>query len=102
MLATSISAEVSLKFQVGLVYKGNEMQIPLCVSHPICTLFVDSLNNLSAYELYADLKSGGRPVSNVGSHDTVGQELPTMADRFKKAFSNKNVKVHFVGAWCVI
>ena len=60
------------------------------------------LNTFGAYELYADPNSGGRPVSNVGSHDTDSQELPTMADRFKKAFSNENVKVHFVGAWCVI
>jgi uncharacterized protein (DUF2235 family) len=25
-----------------------------------------------------------------------------MADHFKRTFSNENVKVHFVGAWCVI
>jgi hypothetical protein len=25
-----------------------------------------------------------------------------MAERFKHAFSNKNVKVHFVGAWYVL
>jgi len=25
-----------------------------------------------------------------------------MAERFKRAFSHKNVKVHFVGAWYVI
>ncbi|KIK05052.1 hypothetical protein K443DRAFT_4064 [Laccaria amethystina LaAM-08-1] len=68
--------------KVSLVYKGNEMEIPF------------------AYELYADPKSGGHAVRNVRSHDdTDSQEHPTMADRFKKAFPNENVKVHFVGAW---
>ena len=56
----------------------------------------------SAYKLYVDPKSGGRPVSSVGSQDTDGQEHPTMAGRFKKTFSIQNVKVHFVGAWSVI
>ena len=51
----------------------------------------------SAYELYADPKSGKRLASDVG--DTDGEEDTTMASRFKKAFSNENVKVHFVGAW---
>ena len=68
----------------------------------ISTLLVNSLNSFSAYELYADPKSGGHPVRNVGSEDTDGQKRPTMADHFKKTFSNENVKVHFVGAWCVI
>ena len=63
----------------------------------IYTLLVYSLNTFSAYELYADPNSGGRPVSNVGTQDTA-----TKADRFKKAFSHKKVRVHFVGAWCVI
>ena len=61
-----------------------------------------SFNIYSAYELYADPKSGGHPVRNVGSQDANGQEHLTMADHFKKTFSNENVKVHFVGAWCVI
>lgn len=62
--------------KVGLIYKGNEMQIPF------------------AYELYADPKSDKCTVTGVGSH-----EETSMAERFKKAFSHKNVKVHFVGAW---
>ncbi|KIK04380.1 hypothetical protein K443DRAFT_4683 [Laccaria amethystina LaAM-08-1] len=66
--------------KVGLVYRGAEMQIPF------------------AYELYVNPKSGERPASDVG--DTDGQEdNMTMAARFKNAFSNENVKVHFVGAW---
>ena len=53
----------------------------------------------SAYELYTDPRSGERLASDVGDY---GEEDTTMASRFKKAFSNENVKVHFVGAWCVV
>ncbi|KIK12754.1 hypothetical protein PISMIDRAFT_689228 [Pisolithus microcarpus 441] len=63
--------------KVGLIYKGNEMQIPF------------------AYELYADLTSG-EMVKGVG--EEADSEM-SMAERFKKAFSYKGVKVHFVGAW---
>ncbi|KAI5991905.1 hypothetical protein EDD15DRAFT_2446701 [Pisolithus albus] len=63
--------------KVGLIYKGNEMQIPF------------------AYELYADLASG-EMVKGVG--EEADSEM-SMAERFKKAFSYKDVKVHFVGAW---
>lgn len=51
----------------------------------------------SAYELYADSKSDERTATEVGS-----QEPMSMAERFKKAFSHKDVRVHFVGAWYVI
>ncbi|KAJ2933545.1 hypothetical protein H1R20_g3565, partial [Candolleomyces eurysporus] len=92
--------------QVGLIHKGNEMQIPF------------------AYELYAD------PTSNEEWADPVGLAKPdvstgkptwgerfkealglakkkaspesgevSMAERFKQAFSRPDVRVHFVGAW---
>ncbi|EDR07594.1 uncharacterized protein LACBIDRAFT_388237 [Laccaria bicolor S238N-H82] len=64
--------------KVGLIYKGNNMQIPF------------------AYQLYADSESGARPVSDVGANP---EEKTTMADRFKKAFSHENLTVHFIGAW---
>ncbi|KIJ92060.1 hypothetical protein K443DRAFT_651969, partial [Laccaria amethystina LaAM-08-1] len=63
--------------KVGLIYKGNEMQIPF------------------AYELYADRTSD----ESAGSQDTNSQENLSKAGHFKKTFSNANVKVHFVGAW---
>ena len=65
----------------------------LYASHKVIYVF-------SAYELYADPKSGERRANDVGGTDD--QEHTTMAARFKNAFSNENVKVHFVGAWCVI
>ncbi len=52
----------------------------------------------SAYELYADLKSDGATVTQVGQVESPG-EMMSMAKRFKSAFSHKDVKVHFVGAW---
>ena len=55
----------------------------------------------SAYELYADLKSGERQASEVGPEETK-EKKTTMAERFKKAFSRENVTVHFVGVWCII
>ncbi|CAA7270820.1 unnamed protein product [Cyclocybe aegerita] len=62
--------------KVGLIYKGNEMQIPI------------------AYELYMDQKTGAAEVTHVGSEVKM-----TKAQRFKSAFSHPDVKVHFVGAW---
>ncbi|KJA17498.1 hypothetical protein HYPSUDRAFT_192134 [Hypholoma sublateritium FD-334 SS-4] len=62
--------------KVGLIHKGNEMQIPF------------------AYELYEDPESDKTTTTQVGS-----KERLSSADRFKKAFSRKDVKVHFVGAW---
>ncbi|KJA17515.1 hypothetical protein HYPSUDRAFT_124978, partial [Hypholoma sublateritium FD-334 SS-4] len=62
--------------KVGLIHKGNEMQIPF------------------AYELYEDPESDKAIATQVGS-----KEKLSSADRFKKAFSRKDVKVHFVGAW---
>ncbi|KAF4615644.1 hypothetical protein D9613_012540 [Agrocybe pediades] len=66
--------------KVGLLYKGNSMQIPF------------------AYELYADPLSGVEQVNAVGTSDRDAQKM-SKADRFKSAFCHKNVKVHFVGAW---
>ena len=41
-------------------------------------------------------------MTGVGSSKTQDEKKMTMAERFKKAFSYKDVKVHFVGAWYVI
>ena len=54
----------------------------------------------SAYELYADLKSDEPTVTQVGQVDSSGEM--SMAKRFKSAFSHKDVKVHFVGAWYTV
>ncbi|KJA23435.1 hypothetical protein HYPSUDRAFT_137760, partial [Hypholoma sublateritium FD-334 SS-4] len=68
--------------KVGLIYKGNELQIPF------------------AYELYADPKSDDITATEVGSKGLGGSKDKTSsAERFKKAFSREEVKVHFVGAW---
>ncbi|KDR68085.1 hypothetical protein GALMADRAFT_1354883 [Galerina marginata CBS 339.88] len=69
--------------KVGLIYKGNEMQIPF------------------AYELYADPKSDEPTATQVGVPlgESPQTERLSSADRFKKAFSYEDVKVHFVGAW---
>ncbi|RXW16281.1 hypothetical protein EST38_g9576 [Candolleomyces aberdarensis] len=66
--------------KVGLIHKGNEMQIPF------------------AYELYADPESDKEQAAPVGSMTTDGERV-SMAKRFKQAFSRPGVKVHFVGAW---
>jgi hypothetical protein len=50
----------------------------------------------SAYELYADPKSDDVTAAPVGSPT---DKKVSMAERFKEAFSHKNVVVHFVGAW---
>ncbi|EDR04472.1 uncharacterized protein LACBIDRAFT_304572 [Laccaria bicolor S238N-H82] len=68
--------------KVGLIHKGNEMQIPF------------------AYELYADPKSDDEelsPVTQAGSPPEKKLKS-SAAERFKRTFSNK-VRVHFVGAW---
>ncbi|KAJ3500631.1 hypothetical protein NLJ89_g9708 [Agrocybe chaxingu] len=65
--------------KVGLIYKGNEMQIPF------------------AYELYMDQKTSAAEVTQVGSEVKM-----TKAQRLKSAFSHSDVKVHFVGAWDTI
>jgi hypothetical protein len=49
----------------------------------------------SAYELYADFGSD-EPTVTQADRKEPGQ---TVAGRFKSAFSHKDVKVHFVGAW---
>ncbi|KAF8517077.1 hypothetical protein BU17DRAFT_92250 [Hysterangium stoloniferum] len=72
--------------KVGLIYKGNEEQIPF------------------AYELYADPKSDGttrpscrflRPWKRRSSL----LEPLNLAKRFKDTFSRKGVRVHFIGVW---
>ncbi|KAF4618796.1 hypothetical protein D9613_009718 [Agrocybe pediades] len=66
--------------KVGLLYKGNNTQIPF------------------AYELYADPLSGLDQVNAIGTSDRDAEKM-SKADRFKSAFCHKDVKVHFVGAW---
>ncbi|KAF9557568.1 WD40 repeat-like protein [Agrocybe pediades] len=66
--------------KVGLLHKGNTAQVPF------------------AYELYADPLSGHDQVNAVGTSDRDGQRT-SKAERFKRAFCHKDVKVHFVGAW---
>ncbi|EDR04404.1 uncharacterized protein LACBIDRAFT_304666 [Laccaria bicolor S238N-H82] len=68
--------------KVGLIHKGNEMQIPF------------------AYELYADPKSDDKESSSVteaGSSKS-GDLKTSAAERFKLTFSNE-VQVHFIGVW---
>ncbi|KAF4623030.1 hypothetical protein D9613_002376 [Agrocybe pediades] len=66
--------------KVGLLYKGNNPQIPF------------------AYELYADPLSGLDQANAVGTSGKNPQKM-SKAERFKSAFCHKDVKVHFVGAW---
>ena len=120
MFANSALTEVSRKFRSASSIGGMRCRYH-CASpdlYPSHTL----IYALSAYELYADRESGGQAVnvgsqiidsqkrltlvdrfkkifSNESSHDTPDSN---MAKRFKKAFSRENVKVHFVGAWCVV
>ena len=102
--------------QVDLIHKGNEEQIPLFV-HSIYLIILNSLKcslflHSSAYELYADFEADQKTVSLAERLKRVLQlakrEVPEnppgpkpipMAERFKQAFSRKDVKVHFVGAW---
>jgi hypothetical protein len=56
----------------------------------------------SAYELYSDLKSHSHKVTRVGSSPKQDENKMSMTERFKKAFSYKDVTVHFVGAWYVV
>jgi hypothetical protein len=70
----------------------------------------------SAYELYADPKTGRPEADQVESSlfkrlkqmlrlakkDTPAPGAISLAERFKRAFSRTDVKVHFVGAWYVI
>ncbi|PPQ69959.1 hypothetical protein CVT26_013295 [Gymnopilus dilepis] len=77
--AFQIRALSGMIHKVGLIYKGNELQIPF------------------AYELYADPMSDEKTVREVGDSGKV--VMTSMAERFKRAFSREDVKVHFVGAW---
>jgi len=54
----------------------------------------------SAYELYS--KSHSHTATGVGLSRTRDGNKISMAERFKNAFSYKDVTVHFVGAWYVI
>ncbi|KAJ2925578.1 hypothetical protein H1R20_g11517, partial [Candolleomyces eurysporus] len=115
--AFQVRALSAMIHKVGLIHKGNEMQIPFMPS---------------AYELYADSESDRELIAPVGSAkskaspeqvaaertsmmdrlkealrftrkeapvEQAGAQAISMAERFKRAFSRKNVKVHFVGAW---
>ncbi|KAF8532002.1 hypothetical protein JB92DRAFT_3104386 [Gautieria morchelliformis] len=76
-------------YQVGLVHKGNEEQIPF------------------AYELYADEKSEEyyppqpkKLLQRLHLRKRPVKPTPVnMAERFKTTFSREKVRVHFVGAW---
>ncbi|KAF4609409.1 hypothetical protein D9613_012988 [Agrocybe pediades] len=64
--------------KVGLLRPGNELQIPF------------------AYELYSDPATDElEPMGPQGS----SRERVTIAEHFKRTFSRKGVKVHFVGVW---
>ncbi|KAF9554696.1 WD40 repeat-like protein [Agrocybe pediades] len=64
--------------KVGLLHKGNELQIPF------------------AYELYSDPETDKLEPEDQ-QESFVGRV--TIAERFKRTFSRKGVKVHFVGVW---
>jgi hypothetical protein len=97
--------------QVGLVYKGNEEQIPLSASfQPQICLGRSLLLVSSAYELYADEKSEEYYLPQQKTwlqwlHLRRGPAKPTpdkavnMAEKFKTTFSREHVCVHFVGVW---
>ncbi|KAJ2911415.1 hypothetical protein MD484_g8998, partial [Candolleomyces efflorescens] len=109
--------------KVGLIYKGNEKQIPLLVllfSKPNAKLTYVDDSFCSAYELYADPKSDRKDYENVDTslfqrlkqalgfplEQAPTQEPPaqrlSMAERFKQTFSRSNVTVHFLGVWYAI
>ncbi|KAJ2913615.1 hypothetical protein MD484_g6798, partial [Candolleomyces efflorescens] len=77
--AFQVRALAGMIEKVGLIHKGNEVQIPF------------------AYELYADPKSDVPEAPAVGSSST--DKWVSMAQRFKEAFSRQGVTVHFVGVW---
>ncbi|KAF4615638.1 hypothetical protein D9613_012546 [Agrocybe pediades] len=64
--------------KVGLLHRGNELQIPF------------------AYELYSDPATD--ELEPIGPQESF-RERVTIAERFKRTFSRKGVKVHFVGVW---
>ncbi|KAF9536831.1 WD40 repeat-like protein [Agrocybe pediades] len=64
--------------KVGLLHRGNELQIPF------------------AYELYSDPATS--ELEPIGPQRSF-RERVTIAERFKRTFSRKGVKVHFVGVW---
>jgi hypothetical protein len=56
----------------------------------------------SAYEIYCDPHCHLKNVTRVGSSQLQDKNKTSMVERFKKAFSHKDVTVHFVGAWYVM
>ncbi|KAF9541955.1 WD40 repeat-like protein [Agrocybe pediades] len=64
--------------KVGLLHKGNELQIPF------------------AYELYSDPETDKLEPED---QQEFFMGRVTIAERFKRTFSRKGVKVHFVGVW---
>ncbi|PPQ76460.1 hypothetical protein CVT26_012896 [Gymnopilus dilepis] len=77
--AFQVRALAGMIHKVGLIHKGNELQIPF------------------AYELYADPRSDEKTRWGIG--ESGRRQKTSMAEHFKRAFSRKDVKVHFVGAW---
>jgi hypothetical protein len=82
----------------------------------LCMLFVINLTAFfqsgdiySAYELFADLRrraNGSKKTSGDSEEGTSSAEkrerrYEKMAERFKDTFSRKDVKVHFLAAWCI-
>jgi len=99
---------------------GNEEQIPLYVSYVV--LFSPSFDEIlsSAYELYAGLspkeespqEGNSSPEGDSSKRENGSEKRLTksqkkadkaskMAKRFKDTFSGSDVRVHFIGAWCV-
>jgi hypothetical protein len=60
-----------------------------------------SQTNNSWFPWFGAGASGKDVPGNEGASATAAQESVSMAERFKRAFS-RDVRVHFVGAWCVI
>lgn len=86
---------------------GNEEQIPLYVSYVVLvSLSFDEILS-SAYELYADLPPKESPQEANGPEERLtksqkkAKKSTNMAKRFKDTFSRPNVRVHFIGVWCV-
>ncbi|KAF9254457.1 WD40 repeat-like protein [Marasmius fiardii PR-910] len=67
--------------KVGLIYKGNELQIPF------------------AWELYCRSSDSPLVLAPISPPRTSSNNLPDMAASFKNTFCRPDVKVHFVGAW---
>ncbi|KAJ2912081.1 hypothetical protein MD484_g8331, partial [Candolleomyces efflorescens] len=81
--------------KIGLLYKGNEKQIPFAYE-----LYADPKTDLPESEqpessLFARLKQ----MLGLAQKDAPASEGISLAERFKRAFSRCDVVVHFVGVW---